>query len=119
MAAKWILRIVGACGMVGVVHAFMIFYSIPRPAAWYLGAIIYAGLIAVLFSDKPLFEKLGIYFVFVVVAIVGAMTVCPCTHAHFIVAPAAGLVALGLVHGIKRLFTQSRHSKADHQGVSK
>jgi hypothetical protein len=38
---------------------------------------------------------------FAVVTVVGAITVCPCTHAHFFIAPIAGLGVLGLVHGLK------------------
>ena len=105
--------------MVGVVHAFMVFFSVPKPAAWYLGTMIYGGLVAVLFSQKSLIDKLGIYFVFVVVTIVGALTVCPCTGAHFFCALAAGLMALGLVHGVKRMVPQRHPSGAEHQGASK
>jgi hypothetical protein len=98
---SWTARIGGAAIMVVVVHAFMVWFAVPRPAAWYLGAIIYAGLIAVMFSRRSLVDKFGIYFVFVVVTVVGALTVCPCAGAHFVLAPIAGLMALALVHLVK------------------
>ena len=99
----WTARTFGAMAMVAVVHVFMLWFAVPRPAAWYLGGMIYAGLIAVLFSRRSLFDKLGIYFVFVVVTVVGALTVCPCTMAHFFVAPIAGLMAIALVHVVRFL----------------
>ncbi|MDB4614644.1 hypothetical protein OAH18_03035 [bacterium] len=113
MALKWIIRILAASAMVGVVHAFMIGFAVPTPAAWYLGAMIYAGLVAVLFSKSSIVDKVGIYFVFAVVTVVGAVTVCPCTGAHFFIAPIAGMVALGLIHGIKSLLPQRWLAAAD------
>lgn len=100
---SWTARIGGAAIMVAVVHAFMVWFAVPRPAAWYLGAIIYAGLIVVMFSRRSLVEKIGVYFVFAVVTVVGALTVCPCTGAHFVLAPIAGLMALAVVHLVKFL----------------
>lgn len=100
---SWTARIGGAAVMVALVHAFMVWFAVPRPAAWYLGAIIYAGLIAVMFSRRPLVDKLGIYFMFAVVTVVGALTVCPCTGAHFVLAPIAGLMALAIVNLVKFL----------------
>jgi hypothetical protein len=97
----WIRRTIGALAMVVVVHAFILIFKVPKPDAWYVGAMIYTGLVAVLFSTKSLYDKLGIYLVFLVVTIVGAVTVCPCTGAHFVLAPIAGFVALGVVHLFK------------------
>jgi hypothetical protein len=113
MAPKWIVRILAAGAMISVVHAFMIGFAVPSPAAWYLGAIIYAGLVAVLFSKRSIFDKLGIYLVFVVVTVVGALTVCPCTGVHFFIAPIVGLVALGLIRGIKLVVPQRWFAIAD------
>jgi len=106
MTAKWIVRTLAAGAMVAVVHAFMIGFAVPHPAAWYLGAIIYVGLIAVLFSKSSIVDKLGIYFMFVIVTIVGAITACPCTGAHFFIAPIAGMIALGLIHVMKPIMPQ-------------
>lgn len=103
------LRFAGALAMVGVVHAFMLGFHVPRPAAWYLGAMIYAGLVAVLFARRSLADKLGTYFVFLVVAVVGALTVCPCTGAHFFFGPLAGLLALAIVHRLKLRLAALRH----------
>jgi len=103
MSSNWPVPILAAAAMVGVVHAFMIVFAVPRPTAWYLGAMIYAGLLAVLYSRRLLVDKVGMYFMFAVVTVVGAATVCPCTGAHFLVAPVAGLFALGMFHAIKSL----------------
>jgi hypothetical protein len=105
-ASKWTLRLVGAGLLIAAVHVFMLTNAVPRPAAWYLGSLIYAGLVAVLFSRRSLFDKIATYFVFVVVTIVGIFTVCPCTLGHFFLAPLAGLGAVGLVHLVKRRFLQ-------------
>lgn len=59
MSTKWIVRILAAMAMVAVVHVFMIFLAVPHPAAWYLGAMIYGGLVAVLFSTKSVFDRHG------------------------------------------------------------
>ncbi|HEX5442718.1 MAG TPA: hypothetical protein VFW87_02765 [Pirellulales bacterium] len=107
--AALLLRLVGALAMVGVVHAFMVGFRVPRPAAWYLGAMMYAGLVAVLFARRSLADKLGIYFVFLVVAVVGALTVCPCTSAHFFFGPLAGLLAVAVVHRVKLRLATLRH----------
>lgn len=103
MSRQWLLRIIGAFAMVAVVHAFMLGFKVPTPEAWYLGAIIYAALVAVLFSKRSIIDKLGIYVVFAVVTIVGALTVCPCTGAQFVATPLAGLATLGIIHRLKRL----------------
>jgi hypothetical protein len=99
--ARWILRTIAAVAMVGVVHAFMVGLDLPSPAAWVLGAMIYAGLVGVLFAQRPIADKIAFYAVFVVVTLVGAATVCPCTGAHFFLAPIAGLMTLGLAHHLK------------------
>jgi hypothetical protein len=65
--------------MVAVVHGFMVGFEVPSLAAWFLGAMMYVGLVAVLFARRSLLDKLGIYFVYVVTGVVGALTVCPCT----------------------------------------
>jgi hypothetical protein len=101
MTRSWMLRSVAAVGMVGVVHVFTLCLAIPSPAAWILGAMIYAGLLGVLLSHYSMIDKLRTYGLFVVVTYVGAGTVCPCTGAHFIAAPIAGLCFLGLTQGIK------------------
>lgn len=90
--------ILGALVIVGIVHYFMIFFEVPTPDAWALGAVIDAALVSVLFSNWPLIDKVGVYCMFFVVTLVGALTVCPCTAAHFILAPPAGLAVLGLFH---------------------
>jgi hypothetical protein len=88
--------------MVAVMHGFMVGFEVPSLAAWFLGAMMYVGLVAVLFARRSLLDKLGINFVYVVTGVVGALTVCPCTGAHFILGPFAGTAALGLMHLIKR-----------------
>ena len=82
--------------MVGVVFLFIVYYRIPKPDAWWIGAMIYAGLLAVLLSRYSLLQKIGVYLMFVVVTIVGTITVCPCTNVHFVFAPIAGLIVLSL-----------------------
>ncbi len=107
MTAKWVGRAVGAGAMVGVVHAFMIYFDVPRPAAWFLGAMIYGGLVAVLFAQRSIFDKMGIYLTFAVVTVVGALTVCPCTHAHLLFGPIAGMLTVAFVHTVKRIVPQT------------
>jgi hypothetical protein len=51
-------------------------------------------VLAVLFSRYSIGDKIGIYFLFVVVTLIGALTVCPCTGAHFFLAPIGGMLAL-------------------------
>lgn len=96
--AKRALQLICAFAMVGVVHVFIVQCQIPKPEAWWIGAMIYSGLVGVLLSRYTLLQKIGVYLMFVVVTIVGAITVCPCTGAHFVIAPIAGLIALSLFH---------------------
>lgn len=100
VAMKTILRLAGALSMVGVVHLFIVYFDVPKPAAWWVGALIYSGLLAVLLSASPLATKLSVYTMFVVVTWVGSLTVCPCTGAHFLFAPIAGLMSLSIAHAI-------------------
>jgi len=92
--------------MIAVVHAFLIGFAVPSPAAWYLGAMIYAGLVAVIFSHSSIVDKLGTYVLFAVVTVVGALTVCPCTCAHFFIAPIAGFAVIGLIRVLKSFVPQ-------------
>jgi hypothetical protein len=101
----WIVRGLGAIALIGLVHAFMIYFAVPTPAAWYLGAIIYAGLLAVLLARMSMLDKLFTYMLFAIVTVVGSLTVCPCTGAHFLAAPAAGLAFLGFVQWLRMLWS--------------
>lgn len=100
----WVVRFAGAILMIAIVHAFMVHFAVPSPAAWYLGAIIYAGLVAVLFDESSIVDKISIYVTFGVVTVVGSITVCPCTGAHFFLAPIAGMLMLGMFQTVKFIF---------------
>src|SRR2546427_661723 len=98
---KFMPQILGAIAMIAVVHAFMMWFEVPNPHAWFLGAVIYAGLVAVLFDKGSFIDKLIVYFVFIVVTVVGAYTVCPCTGGHIIIALPVGVFLLALLQAIK------------------
>ncbi|WP_146416568.1 hypothetical protein [Crateriforma conspicua] len=99
--------------MIALVHLFIIYFDIPTPAAWWIGAMIYSGLVAVLFSSRSLAKKLSTYAMFGIVTWVGWLTVCPCTFAHFLFAPVAGLIALITTHAILSRILPSRVAKTD------
>lgn len=126
MARKLLSRTVAAAGFIGAIHVFMVWGQVPSPEAWILGAIIYAALIAVMLSSRSLIDKCAIYAMFVVIAVIGGLTICPCTHSEVALSLPAGLITLWLFHIAKRVLpaawsatTVNRHPETDaDQNVS-
>jgi hypothetical protein len=98
-ARNMFLKVLGAIATILMIHGFVVWLNLPGPQALVLGAVIYAALIAVLFSRWSFLEKIRIYLVFVVMFVVGGNTLCGCTDAELFAASIAGLLtffAVGL-----------------------
>jgi hypothetical protein len=94
-----LLRWIG-CGAITIalVAGFMLYFQIPRNAAWLFACFIFPGLWLESVLARSLWDLAEWYAVVATITVVGAITANPCVPcAHFLFAAPAGVLAFWLV----------------------
>jgi hypothetical protein len=98
---RWI-----GCGAIttALVTGFMVYFQIPRNAAWLFACLIFPGLWLESVLARSLWDLAEWYAAVATTTVVGAITACPCVPcAHFVFAAPAGLLAFWLVRATRRI----------------